>query len=121
MYQSGYRHVRIFAARIGHVVRGCPGLLDPRNDLTPDWILGIAPRQEVKKVWRDREREFVAREQNATTFLVTQLQVFFQLSQRGDPVLELPFPIVPKFRRDPAVAGPIARRVRDELFSVPFF
>src|SRR5437016_5343510 len=97
MYQSRYRHVRIFAARIGHVVRGCPSLLDPGNDLTPDWILVIVPRHEVKKVWRDREREFVARKQNAATLLVTQLQVFFQLSQGGDPVLKLPFPIVPKF------------------------
>ena len=60
MYQSRYRHVRIFPARIGHVVWRCPGLLDPRNDLTPDRILGIVPRQEVKEVWRDREREFVA-------------------------------------------------------------
>ncbi len=118
MYQSRYRHVRIFAARIGHVVRGCPGLLDPRNDLTPDWILGIVLRHEVKKVWRNRERQFVALEQNAATLLVTQLQVFFQLSQGGDPFLELPFPIVPKFL---SCLRPIPWRVRDELFSVPFF
>ena len=60
MDQSRHRHVRIFAARIGHVVRRCPGLLDPWNHLTPDRIFGIFMRHEIKKVRRDREREFVA-------------------------------------------------------------
>src|SRR5215813_5092473 len=60
MYQPRYWHVRIFAARIHHVVRGRPCLLDPRNHLTSDWILGIAARHDIKKVGSDRERELVA-------------------------------------------------------------
>ena len=69
---------------------------------------------------RDCQREFVAREQNAAAFLFAKVEMFFELSERGDPVLELPFPIVPEFRRNPAVAGPKAGRVRDKLFPIPF-
>src|SRR4029450_4638035 len=36
MDKPRHRHVRIFAARVSHVVGGCPRLLDPRNYLTPD-------------------------------------------------------------------------------------
>src|SRR4030095_13913386 len=79
---------------------------------------GIVLRQEIKKVRRNRECEFVARERSAAALFVTQIQVFFQLSQRSDPVLELPFPIVPESL---SCLWPIPWRVRDELFSVPFF
>src|SRR4029453_13417854 len=118
MPQSRHRHVRILAARIGHVVRGWPGLFDPRNDLTPDRIVRIILRQKVKKGGGYREREFVTLQQNAAAFLVTQFQMFFKLSKRGDPVLEMPSPVVPEFLTN---FRPIPRRVRDELFSVPFF
>src|SRR5438132_6609484 len=46
--------------------------------------------------------------------------MFFELSKGSDPVLELPLPIVPEFRR-PAFMGPVTRRVRDELFPIPIF
>src|SRR5256885_6171111 len=42
--------------------------------------------------------------------------MLFELRQRRDPVLQLPFPIVPKFARN---ARPVSGRVRNELFSVP--
>src|SRR6266513_2256964 len=44
--------------------------------------------------------------------------MFLQLSQGSDPVLELSFPIVPEFL---TCLWPIPWRVRDELFSVPYF
>src|SRR5439155_21669595 len=113
--------MRIFAARIGHVVRRSPCLLDSRNYLTPNRIVRIVARDQIKKMRSDREREFVAREQNATAFLLAKIEMFFELSERSDPVFELPFPIVPEFRRNPAIAGPIAWRVRNEqLFPIPF-
>src|SRR5438045_9302947 len=40
--------------------------------------------------------------------------MFLQLPQLGDAVFQLPFPIVPKFRRNPAIARPIAWRVEAE-------
>src|ERR1700693_6304592 len=103
--------MRIFAAWIGHVVRGGPGLFDPRNNLTPDRILRVVARHKVKKVRRDRQREFVARQQDAASLLIAEVQVLFELSQRRDSVLKLPFPIVPEFR---CGLWPISWRVRDE-------
>jgi hypothetical protein len=48
-------------------------------------------------------------------FLFAKIDMLLELSERSNPILELPFPIVPEFRGD---IGPIARRVRDELFSI---
>src|SRR5439155_21584756 len=112
--------MRIFATWIGHVVGRCPCFFDPRDDLTPDRIFRIITRDQIKKMRRDREREFVAREEHSSALLLAKIEVVFELSERSDPVFELPFPIVPEFRRNPAVAGPIAWRVRDELFPSPF-
>jgi len=39
-----------------------------------------------------------------------------ELGERRNAVFQLPFPIVPKFRRSPAVAGPVAWRVGAERF-----
>src|SRR5438477_11405213 len=41
--------------------------------------------------------------------------MLFELGERSNAVLELPFPIVPKFARH---TGPKARCMRDELFSI---
>ena len=117
MHQTRHRHVRIFAARIGHVVGRRPGFFDPRNDLTPDRIIRIVARDQVEKVRRDREGELVAGEQNAAAFLVAKIDMLLELGERCDPVFELPFPIVPEFRRH---IWPISRRMRDELFPVQF-
>ncbi len=117
MHQSRDRHVRIFAARIGHIVGRGPGFLDPRNHLAPDGIVRIIARDQVKKVRGDGERQLVAGEQDAAPFFIRKFEVLLELGQRRDPVFELPFPIVPEFRRDP---GPIAGCVRDELFSIHF-
>src|SRR5260370_3364684 len=112
MHQSWDRHMRIFAARIGHVVRGRPSLFDTRNYLTPDRIVRILlPRDQVEKMRSHREGEFVAGKKDAAAFLLAKVDILLELSERSDPVLELPFPIVPKFWRHPAVAGPIARRM----------
>ena len=91
--------MRIFTARVGHVVRRRPSLLDSRNDLTPDRIIRIVCGQQVEKVWSNGQREFIAGQQDAAAFLGAQFQMFLELCKSGNPILELPFPVVPKFRR----------------------
>src|SRR5882724_6228664 len=118
MHQTRYRHVRIFTTRIGHIVRRCPGFFDARNDLSPDRIVWIIWRDQIEKMRRDREREFISGKQNAVPLLLVKIEMFFELSERGDSVFKLPFPIVPELRRDPAAAGPVTGRVRDELFPI---
>ena len=63
----------------------------------------------------DGERELVAGKQDPAPFFIRKVEMLLELSQRRDPVFELPFPIVPEFRRG---AGPVARSKRDELFSI---
>ena len=91
--------MRILAARVGHVIRRRPRFLDSRNDLTPNRVIRIVCGQQVKKVWRNGQREFVPGEQNTAAFLGAQFQMFLELRESGNPVFELPFPIVPEFRR----------------------
>ena len=67
---------------------------------------------------RHGQREFVAGQQNAAAFLVAEFQMPLKLAEGSDPVLELPFPVVPEFR---CRVRPITWRVRDELFSVPIY
>jgi hypothetical protein len=62
--------VRIFSARVSHVVGRTPCFFDPRDHLTPDRIVWIFPRNQIEKVGRDREREFIAGEQNAGALLL---------------------------------------------------
>src|SRR6188472_2495096 len=100
--------MRIFAARVSHVVRRRPRFLDSRNDLTPDRITGVVCRQQVKKVWRNGQREFVTGQQNAAAFLGAQFQMFFELREGGNSVFELPLPIVPEIR---SRIWPMTRRV----------
>jgi len=121
MHEPWHRHVRIFAARIGHVVGRPPSFFNTRNDLTPDRIVRISfARNQIEKMGRDGERELIAGEQDAAAFFLAKIDMSLQLSERGDSVFKLPFPIVPELRGGPAIAGPITGRVRDELFPVPF-
>src|SRR5260370_8830228 len=107
MHQSWDRHMRIFAARIGHVVRGRPSLFDTRNYLTPDRIVRILlPRDQVEKMRSHREGEFVGGKKAAAAFLLAKLEILRELSERSDPVLELPFPIVPNCQLHPPLACP---------------
>src|SRR5205085_9471676 len=68
MNQARHRHVRIFSARVDHVVGRGPRFLDPRNDLAPDWVVGIIARNQVDELGRDGERELVAGEQHSAPF-----------------------------------------------------
>jgi hypothetical protein len=75
MHQTGHRHVRIFAARVSHVVLRCPRLFDPWNNLTSDWIVRIVSRDKVEKVRRDGEGKLVAGKQNPAAFLFAKIDM----------------------------------------------
>jgi hypothetical protein len=60
MHKPRNWHVRILAARVSHVVRGCPRLFDPWNHLSPDRIIGIIARDQIEKMRGHRQREFVS-------------------------------------------------------------
>ena len=100
MHQSRHRHVRIFPARVRHVVRRGPCFFDPRDDLSPDRAIGIVALDQIEKMRRDREREFVAGKQHAGAFFIGKGEMLLELRQRGDAILELPFPVIPEFGRD---------------------
>ena len=117
MDQTRDRHVRIFAARVRHVVGRRPGLLDPRDDLAPDRAIGIVRLDQVEKMRRDRKSEFVARKQHARPLRLGKNEMFLELGERSDAVLQLPFPVIPEFGRN---IGEVSGRVGDELFSVLF-
>ena len=85
--------------------------------MPPDWIVRIGARDQIEKVRGDRKREFVAREQNAAALFLVKIDMLLELSERCYPIFELPFPIVPEFRRN---IRPVAWRVRSELFPIPF-
>ena len=118
MDQARHRHVRIFTARVRHVVRRGPGFLDARNDLPPNRAIGIIALDQVEKMRRDGERELVAGKQHSGALFIGENEMLLELRQRRDAVLELPFPIVPEFRRD--TVREISGRMRNELFSVFF-
>jgi len=93
--QAGHRHGGILSAGIGEIVRGIVALPDFRNDLSADRTGGIGAVNEVEVVWGDRKGKLRAGENDARPLIRGQEQVFVQGGKCGDPVLELPFPILP--------------------------
>src|SRR5262245_41044995 len=115
MHQTGDWHMRIFAARIRHIVGRTPSLLDPRNDLSANRVVGTETRNQIEEVWSNRKRQLGPGQQNAVPFFGRELQMLFKVSQARHPILELPFPIVPEFSGD---IRPVSWRMRNELFSI---
>jgi hypothetical protein len=93
-------HVRIFAARIGHLERGPVGLFDARDDLATDWTVRIFRVNEIEKMRCNRERKLVSGQNYAGALFPRKRDLLFELLQIGDPVFELPFPVVPEFGSD---------------------
>ena len=111
MYESRDRHVRIFAAGIGHLERGSDSFFDSRDDLSADRAIGVVWIDEVKKMRRDGEAQLMARQQHPGPLFRGELDFGFEIFQAGDAIFQLPLPIIPKFSRD---IGPEARNVRTE-------
>ena len=78
---------------------------------------GLSRSIRLKKCGVTASASFVPGKQHAAAFFIRELQMLLELGERSDPILQLPFPIVPEFRRH---IRPIARRMRDELFSIHF-
>jgi hypothetical protein len=59
------------------------------------------------------ERELVSRKQDTRAFFAGKIKMLVELRQRRNSIFELPFPIVPEFRRD---IRPVPWRMRNEGF-----
>ena len=96
MDKAGHGRMGIFAARIAHFPDGGVGFLDARNDLAADGAVLIRRINQVEEIRRDGEGELVIRQFGPGVFLRREgRHQAHQLFQRGDPVLELPAPVVP--------------------------
>jgi hypothetical protein len=92
--------VRILAARVGHFGGISEGLLDTRNHLAPDRIIGVGGMQKVEKVGRDRGCEFSAGEEESRTLLFGKSEMFFELRKSLERIFKLPSVRVPVLGRD---------------------
>ena len=95
MHETGHGRVLILPQRIQHLPRGNHHLIAPRNDLLANRAVRISPIDEVEKIRRDRERELLFGEKTAGFLLWRQGQVTLQLLNRGQPILQLPRPVLP--------------------------
>ena len=88
--------MRILAARVAHFPGGRVGFLDARNDLPPDRAVLVRRIDQVEEIRRDGQGQLVVGEARARPLLRREgRHQPLQLLQRGDPVLELPVPVVP--------------------------
>ena len=55
---------------------------------------------EIEKMRRDGERKFVTGQNNPGALFGREGNLLFELLQVGDPVFQLPFPVVPEFGSD---------------------
>ena len=118
--ESRHRHVAVFAARISHLARRNPCLFQPGNHLAADGAVRVLPVDQVKKVGCDAQGQFAAGENRPGAFLRRQLQQRFELSQRGNPVLQLPLPVVPLggVHIGPAAGGVGSKRLQVRMHGL---
>ena len=111
MHQARHRHVRVFPARIRHIVGRRPGLLDPRNHLPPNRAIRIVRSIRLKKCGVTARASFVPESSTPLRSSFDKFEVLLELGKRSDPIFQLPFPVVPEFRRTrPANSQAHARR-----------
>jgi hypothetical protein len=110
------RHVRVFAARVGHFEGRSIRLFKARDDLATYRTIGIVRSNQVKKMGSYGKCKFVAGEYDAGAFFVRKSNLLLELLQVRDSILKLPFPVVPEFgchvgpetwreRKEPLVGG----------------
>jgi hypothetical protein len=66
---------------------------------------------EVEKMRGDAKSEFITRKQYTGALFSRQRDFAFELFERSDPIFQLPFPIVPRVRRN---IGPKTLAKRNE-------
>ena len=95
VHQPRHGHGSILAARVGHFLRRNQRFLDPRNDLPPDRAIGIVGIDEIEELGRDAHAQLCPGEQHPRAFLRREAEVGFQGLEIGDPIAQLPAPIIP--------------------------
>ena len=95
MDQPRHGHVAVLTAGIGHLVGRNEGFLQLGDNLPPDGAVRVVAFDEVEKVRRDGQRQLAARYLDARAFAGRQDEMLLKLFEPGNPVLELPFPVVP--------------------------
>lgn len=113
MNKSRDRHVGILSTGIGHFRRISQGFFDPRDDLAPDGAIRIRGVDEIEKVGRNGRGQLGSREENPGALFFGEGQVFLNVGEGGDAVLELPLGGVPVFSRY-VLVGPVTRSRRSE-------
>jgi hypothetical protein len=92
--------VLVLAQRIEPLLCGQGHLALARDDLLANRAVRVVAVDEVEKIRRDRERQFLVREQAARPLLGRERHVALELLDGREPVLELPRPILPVGCRD---------------------
>ena len=96
MHESGHRRMRILAARVAHFPRRGVHFLDAGNHLPADRTVFVRRVDQVEKVRRDGEGQFMVGQSGARVFLRRQRRHQPpELFERRDAVFELPAPVVP--------------------------
>ena len=75
-------------------------LAPARDDLLANRAIRVVAVDEVEKIWRDRERQLLVREQAARPFLGRKRHATLELLAGRETVLELPRPVLPVGCRD---------------------
>ncbi len=85
------------------------------HDLSSYWIVRIVRVNQVEKVGCDRQCQLIFGKQATCALVGCQFEVLLELLQLGNPIFELPLPVVPLFgghiRPVALAAMPICERV----------
>ncbi len=97
MNQAGNRHVIILATGIDQFPRRGGHFLDTGNDLAPDGAFRIGAINQVEEIGGDSQSQFVSCFFHALPLFWGQCDQGLQCLKRGQPVTQLPAPVVPVF------------------------
>ena len=101
----------VLAERVEHLAGGDHHLVAARDDMLAEGTVRIVAVDQVEKIRRDREGQFLVGEEAAGFFRRGERHVALQLLDGRDPVLELPGPILPVRRRN---VGPKALALKPD-------
>ena len=89
----------VLAERVELLLRGDKHLPFPRNELLANRAIGVVPIDQVKKIGRDRHRQFVAGERHPALLLRRERHVALKILTRRQAIFELPGPVLPLLGR----------------------
>ena len=77
-----------------------------RNNLSTDWAIRILPLDQVEVMRSDGQSQLVAGKDDPGTLFGRKHQMLLESFNAGDPILELPLPVIPLLWGH---IGPVAR------------